>query len=137
MQLKDLSTDCDSWQFSQSEFIVEACYFLATSAAKISILMFYLRIFTGRKFKIIAASLIAVCTQYGVITAMFGCRPIPAGWELTTEGSICIDRLALYYAKHYLGHLYRLFDLCTTAVSFLPTRSRRWIVFPELSSLLS
>lgn len=84
----------------------ETLYFLATSAAKISILMFYLRIFTGRKFKIIAWALILVCVQYGVSTAIatvFGCRPISAAWQTTLEQFTCIDKLALYYANTGLG----------------------------------
>lgn len=68
--------------------------------------MFYLRIFTGTKFKIIAWSLIAVCAQYGVSTAvatLLGCRPISAAWDLTIKERTCIDRLALYYANTSLG----------------------------------
>lgn len=93
-------------KFSQGEFIMETLYFLATSAAKISILLFYLRIFTGRKFKIIAWSLIIVCLQYGVGTAIatvFGCRPISAAWSPTPEEYTCIDKLDLYYANTGLG----------------------------------
>lgn len=64
--------------------------------------MFYLRIFTERTFKIIACSLIIVCVQYGVSTAIaivFGCRPISAAWESALEEYSCIDKLALYYAN--------------------------------------
>lgn len=91
---------------SQSQFIAEALYFLATSTAKISILMFYLRIFTGRKFKIIVWSLIFVCIQYGISTAaaiVFGCRPISSSWDLNVKIDTCIDRVSLYYANSGLG----------------------------------
>lgn len=91
------------WQvFLQGEFVVEAFYFLSTSTAKISILLYYLRIFTGRNFKITTWSLITVCVLHGVIIAivtLFGCRPISAAWDLSIVGPTCIDRRALYFAK--------------------------------------
>lgn len=106
MQLTHLRTDYDAGNFSQGELITETLYFLATSAAKVSILMFYLRIFTGRKFRIIAWSLIIVCVQYGVGTAIatvFGCRPISAAWKYTFGEYTCINKLDLYYANTGLG----------------------------------
>lgn len=53
-----------------------------------------------------AWSLIIVCVQYGISTALatvFGCRPISAAWKSTLEEYICVNKLALYYANTGLG----------------------------------
>lgn len=67
--------------------------------AKISILVFYLRIFTTRSFKIMAYIVGAIVLGHGLgilFAAIFQCWPIAYVWDKTIEGGSCFNQLAFY-----------------------------------------
>ncbi|RDH16310.1 hypothetical protein M747DRAFT_325614 [Aspergillus niger ATCC 13496] len=67
--------------------------------AKISILVFYLRIFTTRSFKNMAYIVGAIVLGHGLgilFAAIFQCWPIAYVWDTTIEGGSCFNQLAFY-----------------------------------------
>ncbi|GKZ72195.1 hypothetical protein AnigIFM50267_008557 [Aspergillus niger] len=67
--------------------------------AKISILVFYLRIFTTRSFKNMAYIVGAIVLGHGLgilFAAIFQCWPIAHVWDTTIEGGSCFNQLAFY-----------------------------------------
>ncbi|MCJ1424813.1 hypothetical protein MMC29_002701 [Sticta canariensis] len=93
-------------EFLKISFVAETLFCMATAASKISILLFYLRIFPGWTFRLVTWAVILVAIAYGLGTALanlFGCWPIYKAWDLDISNSSCIHRLALYYANAGLG----------------------------------
>ncbi|RAL01565.1 uncharacterized protein BO80DRAFT_62467 [Aspergillus ibericus CBS 121593] len=67
--------------------------------AKISILMFYVRIFSTRTFKIMAYVVGAIVLGHGIgvlFAAIFQCWPIAYVWNHTIEGGSCFNQVAFY-----------------------------------------
>ncbi|KAJ6021440.1 hypothetical protein N7540_006944 [Penicillium herquei] len=67
--------------------------------AKISILLFYVRIFEVHKFRILAWVVGAVVLGHGIgvlFAAIFQCSPIAYTWDATIVGGSCFDQEAFY-----------------------------------------
>ncbi|KAJ5501178.1 hypothetical protein N7453_005995 [Penicillium expansum] len=67
--------------------------------AKISILLFYVRIFPVRKFRIFAYILGAVVLGHGIgvlLAAIFQCSPIAYAWDKTIVGGSCFNQQAFF-----------------------------------------
>jgi hypothetical protein len=78
----------------------EALYVIAQNVAKLSILLFYLRLFPDELFRTITKLNIAFVITHGIaflIAVIFQCWPITAVWDLTIHGK-CMDFQALIYA---------------------------------------
>ncbi|KAJ5651543.1 uncharacterized protein N7484_005266 [Penicillium longicatenatum] len=67
--------------------------------AKISILLFYIRIFSFRNFRILAYIVGGIVTSHGVgvfFAAIFQCSPIAYTWDKTIVEGSCFDQEAFY-----------------------------------------
>ncbi|KAH6990650.1 hypothetical protein BKA56DRAFT_667198 [Ilyonectria sp. MPI-CAGE-AT-0026] len=96
-------------------FIVDKLALFCIGLAKASIVFFYLKTFSGTRFKIVAYStlaLILVPTLVMVFVLTFQCSPVSfswLGWSLESDDQRCLDLHLLYYLK--LG-----FDIGQTAI---------------------
>lgn len=86
-------------------------YDFCISVTKLSILAFYLRIFTDRRFKRMTYAMMAICTCYlvtTIIATIWQCTPVSYVWTLwsgETEGH-CIDVFALTWVATSLNILF-------------------------------
>ncbi|KAE8323483.1 hypothetical protein BDV39DRAFT_217727 [Aspergillus sergii] len=67
--------------------------------AKISILLFYIRIFSTPKFRMIAYAVGFIVLGHGIgvfFAAIFQCSPVQYAWDKTIEGGSCFDQQAFY-----------------------------------------
>ncbi|KAK2776744.1 hypothetical protein FQN53_002489 [Emmonsiellopsis sp. PD_33] len=99
------------WDVSLSDYIsflrlslVEAVFYvLATGSMKISIILFYLRVFPppSRATKVCRAliAFIFCYTLASTLVNIFLCSPVRKFWDVTIEGGRCVDRAAFYYAN--------------------------------------
>jgi len=77
-------------------YAVETLYCTAVVFPKLSILGFYLRIFTTKPYRMtvyVVAGILVANGIAGVITSLSSCQPFAARWDLTILGSHCIDTL--------------------------------------------
>jgi len=78
----------------------EFTYSITSPVIKISVVLFYRRIFTTHSFRLAANAVILMITLWGVATflaAALQCRPLKAYWDITIHGQ-CFDAL-----KYVLG----------------------------------
>lgn len=71
-------------------------YCTSVSFAKLSILVFYLRLSPERKFRIGVYALIGLTATYTVtyiVVILLVCRPVELNWDLSVEGE-CFSRMA-------------------------------------------
>ncbi|KAL4888674.1 hypothetical protein BDV59DRAFT_136298 [Aspergillus ambiguus] len=67
--------------------------------AKISILLFYVRIFNTPKFRVLAGIVGFIVLGHGIgvfFAAIFQCSPVQFAWDKTIEGGSCFDQQAFY-----------------------------------------
>ncbi|OGM43365.1 hypothetical protein ABOM_008721 [Aspergillus bombycis] len=67
--------------------------------AKISILLFYIRIFSTPKFRTIAYTVGFIVLGHGIgvfFAAIFQCAPVQYAWDKTIPGGSCFDQQAFY-----------------------------------------
>jgi hypothetical protein len=79
------------------------------TAIKISILLFYTRIFSVRKFIITAYAIMAIVVSWWasvVLEEFLLCRPLAFNWDRTIKGGVCSDIMAAYIAAGVI-------NLCT------------------------
>lgn len=74
-------------------------YSFAVTFAKMSILVFYLRLFPMRSSRhavyVLMFSICGLCFSTLVIV-IFQCKPIALAWDKTIEGGSCIDMVAFF-----------------------------------------
>ena len=87
----------------QGMFVVTLLYPLTITATKISILLFYRRIFTVPKFRL-ATSIVGTCCVLWCLIAvgadLFQCRPISAAWTPAfafKDPPVCINSGPLFW----------------------------------------
>ena len=83
-------------------------YALSVCFAKLSILIFYLRLSPQQWFRTLVFLLIGAVGSYTVvyiILNVFPCRPIAAAWNLDIEDAKCIDPWNAYWALSILNIL--------------------------------
>ncbi|KAF7590962.1 hypothetical protein BBP40_002214 [Aspergillus hancockii] len=71
----------------------------AVTPAKISILLFYVRIFDTPKFRIMAYAVGFIVVGHGIgvfFAAIFQCSPVQYAWDKTIKGGTCFDQQAFY-----------------------------------------
>ncbi|KAF9894956.1 hypothetical protein FE257_004578 [Aspergillus nanangensis] len=88
-------------QISKLTIALGATFVAGVGAAKISILLFYLKTFAIRTISIIVMILLVVTTSYTIACCLgliFPCSPFGRAWDPTITHGYCIDRFALYYA---------------------------------------
>ncbi|KXJ86789.1 hypothetical protein Micbo1qcDRAFT_152799 [Microdochium bolleyi] len=102
-------------------YIDEGLYLVLLALTKISILGFYLRVFPGRGFRILALSLmglIATTSLAFIIAQIFQCWPIESiwlGWQGNYGPKQCVDIQAMAFASAGLNIF---FDLVVMALPF-------------------
>ncbi|KAK1139089.1 hypothetical protein N8T08_001275 [Aspergillus melleus] len=79
--------------------------------AKISVLLFYVRIFNTFKFRMFAYAVGFIVLGHGIgvfFAAIFQCSPIAYTWDKTIQGGTCFDQQAFY---RYVSPPNILFDV--------------------------
>lgn len=77
----------------------------ALAFAKISILVFYLRVFEKPSFGILVyltAGFVGCYATAGVVVVVFSCNPVAASWDLNLAAlptTVCVNRPAAYLAQ--------------------------------------
>jgi hypothetical protein len=110
-------------------FAIELIYLTAVALPKISVLFFYLRIFTtkpSRRFAQGTIILIAANWVAFVVAAFFQCRPLAYWWDRTIPGGKCFD-VQLYFRVMCVPNL--VTDLI---VMFLPIASIMKLKLPTI-----
>ncbi|MCJ1324757.1 hypothetical protein MMC10_001419 [Thelotrema lepadinum] len=101
-QQDDTLTPAQKAVFYPLAFASYILYALAITAAKLSILLLYRRIFTSLPFRRILYIFMALCTvwcTFVVLAAIFRCSPVAAAWSTDEDPTAsCIPLQALYYA---------------------------------------
>lgn len=88
----------DCKQLTVISYVYETMYTLSIAITKISILLFYSRIFTERKFRIALCVVFTVVIAWLVaieITVLAECVPISSLWDLS-ESSRCIQLIPFF-----------------------------------------
>ncbi|CUS08050.1 unnamed protein product [Tuber aestivum] len=117
---------------SDSEQLSWSCqlfFLICATLSKLSILIFYLRIFetTDKKFRNLAYLGIFLVSSIGIafiLNVIFQCRPVPAYWDLTLGGK-CVDTRTSYLVS---GALNTFTDFY---VFFLPIKIVRRLQLPR------
>lgn len=84
---------------------IETLYGMSMSTVKCSILLFYLRIFVNRSFRIAARVCIVISVCWGMSVILEGfllCRPLALNWDPTIKGT-CGDRHSAFVAAGALN----------------------------------
>lgn len=77
-------------------YAVEELYCAAVVFPKLSILAFYIRIFTMKPYRLavyVISGILIANGIAGLITSLTSCRPFAARWDVTIPGAHCIDTL--------------------------------------------
>ncbi|GKZ17729.1 hypothetical protein AbraIFM66951_010865 [Aspergillus brasiliensis] len=91
--------------FLKFNVIAAIIYCAGTGFTKVSVCLFYLRIFPSRGFRFAVWSIVFVAVGYNVASVLanvFSCTPIAAAWDLTLP-SHCMNRPVFYFANAGLG----------------------------------
>jgi hypothetical protein len=78
---------------------VQVLYGVAVGLVKISICLFYIRIFFTRKFRIagwILMIIIALWTVVITLNALLICSPLAYNWDIGVEGGRCANKTLAY-----------------------------------------
>ena len=82
----------------QSVFAISLVYVSAITTIKLSIILFYRKLFNGPTFKVIAAILSGVVIAWWlavILVEVFSCHPISGMWD-TSVNSTCVDAVHFY-----------------------------------------
>lgn len=82
-------------------FIASITYVIVLGMLKVSIVMFYLQIFTTRMFRILAFSMMGYIVSSNLaifLATVFSCSPVPRFWNRDIRGT-CLDVNALAFAN--------------------------------------
>ncbi|XHG03820.1 hypothetical protein AWENTII_007108 [Aspergillus wentii] len=117
--------------FLKLNVIAAILYCAATGFTKVSVLIFYLRIFPSRSFHISVWTIVFIAVAYNVASVLanvFSCTPIAKAWDLTIEHGICMNRPVFYFANAGLG-IFTDFatTLATTVADASTTEDCRWL----------
>ncbi|KAI9375464.1 hypothetical protein BJX61DRAFT_128299 [Aspergillus egyptiacus] len=92
--------------FMKLNLVAAIMYCAGTGFLKVSVLLFYLRIFPSRGFQAAVWTLVFIAAGYNVASVLanvFSCNPIAKSWDISiTEGS-CMNRPVFYFANAALG----------------------------------
>ncbi|PLB47386.1 hypothetical protein P170DRAFT_478236 [Aspergillus steynii IBT 23096] len=99
------ATDYSPW-FLKLNMISAIFYCAATGFTKVSVLIFYVRIFPTRTFHICVWAIAAIAVLYNVASVFanfLGCTPIAKTWDMTITKGTCMNRPVFYFANAGLG----------------------------------
>jgi hypothetical protein len=95
----------DQADMKQTFLVAEVFYILILAFTKVSILMFYLRVFQRPLFRKIVMVNVGFVILIGVIfmfVVIFQCNPVNGFWDKTIE-STCVDANAVAYSAAAVG----------------------------------
>lgn len=81
-------------------------YCAATGFTKVSVLIFYLRIFPSKNFHFAVWSIVFIAVGYNIASVLanvFACTPIAKSWDLLITSGGCMNRSVFYFANAALG----------------------------------
>ena len=82
-------------------YVSESLYLMTLTITKMSILLFYLRIFPRQGFRIATYLILVFVALSGIVVLflqIFQCRPIAYNWDRSIKGGKCLDVNALTYS---------------------------------------
>ncbi|RHZ58930.1 uncharacterized protein CDV56_104310 [Aspergillus thermomutatus] len=92
--------------FLKLNVIAAIIYCAATGFTKVSVLVFYLRIFPTRGFHLAVWTIAFIAVGYNVASVLaniFSCSPIAKSWDVSITGGSCMNRPVFYFANAGLG----------------------------------
>ncbi|KAL2870597.1 uncharacterized protein BJX67DRAFT_242730 [Aspergillus lucknowensis] len=100
-----LATDV-SPSFLKLNLVAAIIYCAGTGFLKVSVLLFYTRIFPSRNFHNAVWVLVSIAAGYNIASVLaniFSCNPIAKSWDLSITHGTCMDRPVFYFANAALG----------------------------------
>ncbi|GAQ35202.1 uncharacterized protein BO87DRAFT_408151 [Aspergillus neoniger CBS 115656] len=91
--------------FLKFNVVAAIIYCAGTGFTKVSVCVFYLRIFPSHGFRLAVWSIVFIAVGYNVASVLanvFSCTPIAAAWDLTLPAN-CMNRPVFYFANAGLG----------------------------------
>ncbi|KAL4921364.1 hypothetical protein BDW62DRAFT_197942 [Aspergillus aurantiobrunneus] len=87
--------------------VISACiYCVGTGFLKVSVLLFYMRIFPSRNFHLAVWTLVFIAASYNIASVLanvLACNPVAKSWNVAITGGYCMNRNAFYFANAGLG----------------------------------
>lgn len=93
--------DLSPW-FLKLNMMAAIFYCAATGFTKVSVLIFYLRIFPSRNFHIAVWTLVFIAVGYSlasVLANVFACSPVAKSWDAKITEGKCMDSSVFYFAN--------------------------------------
>ncbi|KAL3477300.1 hypothetical protein BJX99DRAFT_246267 [Aspergillus californicus] len=100
-----LATDL-SPMFLKLNLVAAIIYCAGTGFLKVSVLLFYLRIFPSRGFQSAVWTLVFIAAAYNVASVLanlFSCTPVAKTWDSSITSGSCMNRPVFYFANAGLG----------------------------------
>ncbi|KAL4882703.1 hypothetical protein BJY04DRAFT_206912 [Aspergillus karnatakaensis] len=92
--------------FLKLNVVAAIFYCLGTGFLKVSVLLFYMRIFPSQTFHIAVWVLVFIAAGYNIASVLvnvFSCSPIAKSWDVSILSGTCINRPVFYFANAGLG----------------------------------
>ncbi|KAI4141845.1 MAG: hypothetical protein LQ340_007525 [Diploschistes diacapsis] len=134
-QQEDALTPAQASVFYPAAFASYILYALSITAAKLSILLLYRRIFTSRPFRNALYAFMAICILWGIIVillVLLRCHPVAAAWAPNGfyAGATCINLQPLYYGTASSNFL------LDVIINLLPARQIWGLQLPKKQRIL-
>ncbi|PYI00525.1 hypothetical protein BO78DRAFT_438518 [Aspergillus sclerotiicarbonarius CBS 121057] len=101
----DVPLDDLTPKFMKLNVVAAIIYCVGTGFTKVSVLVFYLRIFPSRGFHLAVWTIVFIAVGYNVASVLanvFSCTPIAGAWDLKVKAT-CMNRPVFYFANAGLG----------------------------------
>lgn len=118
----------------QPFYISVPAYTISLALSKVSIILLYIRVFSGKRFAIscwVTMSLVVAFTLWGCFGFMFMCTPIQAMWDKTIHDPTCMDAKIVYFTNAGFNILtdFIIFGLPLPILSQLQLpRKQKWLL---------
>ncbi|KAL6229391.1 hypothetical protein BDW75DRAFT_249807 [Aspergillus navahoensis] len=92
--------------FLKLNVVAAIMYCAGTGFLKVSVLLFYMRIFPSRNFHIAIWVLVFTAASYNVASVLanvFSCNPIAKSWDVSITHGSCMNRPVFYFANAALS----------------------------------
>ncbi|KAL5044612.1 hypothetical protein BDW71DRAFT_98714 [Aspergillus fruticulosus] len=92
--------------FLKLNVVAAIIYCAGTGFLKVSVLLFYMRIFPSRNFHIVVWVLVFIAAGYSIASVLanvFSCNPVAKSWDMRIEHGSCMDRPTFYFWNAGLG----------------------------------
>jgi hypothetical protein len=99
-------------------------YCAGTGFLKVSVLLFYMRIFPSRNFHIAVWVLVFIAAGYSIASVLanvFSCNPVAKSWDMRIVHGSCMDRPTFYFWNAGLG-IFTDFATVLVPVYVLPAK---------------